>query len=91
MAELTKSNVVTTVFGDRRILFFEMDATTSDGHAVTGLKNVDWAGVFDEDGTSNTLQVTKNSNDGTADTLAGAVYVKTSSGTVTVSVIAIGK
>ncbi len=90
MAELTKSNVVTTVFGDRRIVMFEVDATTS-GHIVTGLDYVQWAGVQNEDATGVTIQVTKNSNDGTAGTLNGALYVVLNTGTDTVSVIAIGK
>ena len=90
MAELTKSNVVTTVFGDRRVVMFEVDATNSDGHAVTGLDYVTWTGVSNEDATV-AGQVTKNSDDGTADTLNGSVYIKLSSGTDTVSVIAIGK
>ena len=72
MAELTKSSVVTTVFGDRRIVTFEVDATTGDGHAVTGLDYVNWAGAHNEDGVANAAQVTKNSNDGTAGTLNGS-------------------
>jgi len=91
MAELTKSRVVTTVFGDRRIVTFEVDPTNSAGHAVTGLDYINWAGVENEDGTTNIVRVTKNSNDGTAGTLNGSVYLETSTGTVTVSVIAIGK
>jgi len=90
MAELTKSSVVTTVFGDRRVVMFEVNAPNTDSHAVTGLDYVTWVGVSNEDAVI-AGQVTKNSNDGTAGTLNGAVYIKLSTGTDTVSVIAIGK
>ena len=91
MAEKTKSNVKSTVFGDMRIVMFEVDATNGAGHAVTGLDYIHWAGVVNEDGTTNVVQVVKNSNDGSANTLNGSVYLVTSTGEVTLSVIAIGK
>ena len=89
MGVLTKSNVVTTVFGDMRVVTFEVEATTSGDYAVTGLDYIFWAGVSNEDATVR-LQLTKNHNGTT--TSNGDVYLDLQTGGPdTVSIIAIGK
>lgn len=92
MAELTKSNVVTTVYGDRRVVMFEVDAPNSASHVVTGLDFVNWVGAENEDAAGITARVIKNSNSSAVSgNDSGSVYIELSSGTDTISMMAIGK
>ncbi len=65
-----------TVFGDKRVVFYLFDANgTGTGYQETGLDSV--LAVFSQNSEVHTEHclVVRNSNNGTEDSLAGAVYV----------------
>lgn len=74
---LTTSDIVTTVFGDRRIVMGKVALSDTASYIRTGLKHIDFAAVTSAAtvGGNSDLQIIYNSNDGTVDTSNGDLWV----------------
>jgi len=63
-------------FGNLKAMTYRVTASGSAGHVVTGLKYIWFATTVPETASSTaTTSLVLNSNDGTADTLKGSVYI----------------
>ena len=75
MAQLF-TEVKRSVVGDMWVILYDFDANgTASGYLETGLDTVYSTANSNSDNASESLLVIRNSNNGTADTLAGAIYV----------------
>ena len=73
-----------TIFGDLRVVIYSFDANgTASGYNVTGLDYIYGTASSNSENAAESLLVVKNSNNGTEDTLAGAIYVTAPDGTNT--------
>ncbi len=90
---LITSSIRGSVFGDMRIVFGTVALSTTADEFSTGLDYVFHCSVQSEGtvGGNSDLQVVLNSNDGTAGTSAGDVYVDAGAGSINGSFMAIGK
>ena len=79
-------------FGSLRAGVFEVTCSGSYGHIVTGLQNVWYACSVSETASSTyASDVVFNSNDGTAGTLMGAVYLPGENASDVLQVLVIGR
>jgi len=74
---LTTKNIETTVFGNKRIVIGEVEASTTADKFDTGLTYIDFVSVVSEQtvGGNSDIQVIRNSNDGTQGTSNGEVWL----------------
>ena len=89
---LTTSDIITTVFGDRRVVMGKVALSDTASYFDTGLSHIDFASVVSAGtvGGNSDIQVFYNSNDGTVDTANGYLYVDAGAANVG-NFIAIGK
>lgn len=89
---LTTSGIITTVFGDRRIVIGTVTTNATADYVATGLSHIDWAGVSSAAtvGGNSDTQIILNSNDGTVDTSNGALWIDVGAASAS-KFIAIGK
>jgi len=89
---LTTSDIITTVFGDRRIVMGKVTTDTTASYIDTGLSHIDYAGVSSAAtvGGNSDVQIIFNSNDGTVDTANGKLWIDVGAASAS-NFIAIGK
>jgi hypothetical protein len=89
---LTTSDIITTVFGDRRIVMGKVTTSDTAAYFDTGLSHIDFATVASAGtvGGNSDIQIILNSSDGTVDTHNGYLWVDAGAASAS-NFIAIGK